>query len=191
MHPKPGIVGNAVEGLKATEQHEGAPDSYLLFLTLIALSFSWVEVERLVPWAGVAVGSPVSPRRHNRRLLRGAVKSVDEVYGLSTPGELSTSRRDPAHGGDPRGPAPRQPGQKVLIIGAAGGVGTLAVQIAKAFGGEVTGVCSSSKVDLVRSIGADEVIDYTREDFADGARRWVVIVDRAGRHAPSSAARLL
>jgi NADPH:quinone reductase-like Zn-dependent oxidoreductase len=60
-------------------------------------------------------------------------------------------------------------------------VGTLAVQVAKAFGARVTGVCSTSKVDLVRSIGADEVIDYTREDFADGRRRWGLIVDTAGR----------
>jgi len=74
-----------------------------------------------------------------------------------------------------------QPGQRVLVIGAAGGVGTLTVQVAKAFGAEVTGVCSTSKGALVRSIGADEVIDYTREDFADGTRRWDVIVDTAGR----------
>lgn len=77
--------------------------------------------------------------------------------------------------------APVRPGQTVLVIGAAGGVGTLAVQIAKSFGAEVTGVCSTSKVDLVRSIGADDVIDYTREDFTDGTRRWDVIVDNAGR----------
>jgi NADPH:quinone reductase-like Zn-dependent oxidoreductase len=74
-----------------------------------------------------------------------------------------------------------KPGQRALIIGAAGGVGTFAVQIAKAFGAEVTGVCSSSKAELVRSIGADEVIDYTREDFTDGSRRWDLIVDMAGR----------
>jgi NADPH:quinone reductase-like Zn-dependent oxidoreductase len=74
-----------------------------------------------------------------------------------------------------------RPGQKVLIIGAAGGVGSLAVQLARAFGAEVTGVCSTTKMDLVRSIGADQVIDYTREDFTDGQRRWDVIVDTAGR----------
>ena len=84
-----------------------------------------------------------------------------------------------------------QPGQKVLIVGAAGGVGTLAVQIAKAYGAEVTGVCSTSKADLVRSIGADDVIDYTREDFADGSRRWDVIVDTAGRRPLSQLRRAL
>jgi NADPH:quinone reductase-like Zn-dependent oxidoreductase len=74
-----------------------------------------------------------------------------------------------------------KPGQTVLVIGAGGGVGTNAVQIAKAFGARVTGVCSGSKADLVRSIGADDVIDYTREDFADCRRKWDVIVDTAGR----------
>ncbi len=78
-----------------------------------------------------------------------------------------------------------QRGQTVLVIGAAGGVGTFTVQIAKAFGAKVTGVCSTSKADLVRSIGADDVIDYTREDFTDGARRWDVIVDTAGRRSLS------
>jgi NADPH:quinone reductase-like Zn-dependent oxidoreductase len=68
----------------------------------------------------------------------------------------------------------------VLVTGAGGGVGTVAVQIAKAFGAEVTGVCSGSKADLVRSIGASEVIDYTRQEFANGSRRWDVIVDTAG-----------
>ena len=73
-----------------------------------------------------------------------------------------------------------QAGQKVLIIGASGGVGTFAVQIAKAFGAEVTGVCSTAKTDLVRAIGADHVIDYTREDFADGQHRYDVILDIGG-----------
>jgi len=71
-------------------------------------------------------------------------------------------------------------GQQVLIIGASGGVGTYAVQLAKAFGAWVTGVCSTSKVDLVRSIGADDVIDYTHEDFADGATRFDLILDTGG-----------
>ena len=72
------------------------------------------------------------------------------------------------------------PGQRVLIIGASGGVGTYAVQVAKAFGAHVTGVCSTSKVDMVRAIGADEVIDYTVEDFAAGDTRYDVIVDIGG-----------
>jgi len=71
-------------------------------------------------------------------------------------------------------------GQKVLVIGASGGVGTYAVQLAKAFGAEVTGVCSTTKVDIVRSIGADHVIDYTREDFAAAEPRYDVVVDIAG-----------
>jgi NADPH:quinone reductase-like Zn-dependent oxidoreductase len=74
-----------------------------------------------------------------------------------------------------------EPGQRVLVIGAGGGVGTLAVQIASAFGAQVTGVSSGGKADLVRSLGADDVIDYTLEDFTDGRRRWDAIVDTAGR----------
>jgi len=84
-----------------------------------------------------------------------------------------------------------QPGQTVLIIGAAGGVGSLAVQIAKAYGAKVTAVSSTSKEDLVRSIGADDVIDYTREDFTDGSRRWDVIIDTAGRRPLSELRRAL
>src|SRR5215208_2174564 len=79
------------------------------------------------------------------------------------------------------------PEQEVLIVGASGGVGTFAMQIAKAFGAHVTGVCSTAKVDMVRSIGADHVIDYTREDFAQSERRYDLILDIGGN---SSLARL-
>jgi NADPH:quinone reductase-like Zn-dependent oxidoreductase len=84
-----------------------------------------------------------------------------------------------------------EPGQRVLIIGAGGGVGTFAVQLAKAFGAEVTGVCSTTKLDLVRSIGADHVVDYTREDFADGEKRYDLILDTAGRRPLSYLRRAL
>jgi NADPH:quinone reductase-like Zn-dependent oxidoreductase len=84
-----------------------------------------------------------------------------------------------------------QPGERVLVIGAAGGVGTFAVQLAKAFGAEVTGVCSTTKVDLVRSIGADHVIDYTREDFAQTVQRYDLILDIAGNRSLSHLRRAL
>jgi len=73
-----------------------------------------------------------------------------------------------------------QAGQKVLIVGASGGVGTFAIQIAKTFGAEVTGVCSTAKVDAVRALGADHVVDYTSDDFADGEHRYDVILDIGG-----------
>ena len=84
-----------------------------------------------------------------------------------------------------------QPGQKVLINGAAGGVGTFAVQIAKSFGAEVTGVCSTRNVDMVRSIGADHVIDYTQEDFTKLGRRYDLIFDCVGNHSLSECRRVL
>ena len=127
----------------------------------------------------------------------------DEVFGMSTStfAEYATARPDklapkpanlsfeqaaavPVSGGTAlqavRDHGRVQAGEKVLIIGASGGVGSFAVQIAKAFGAEVTGVCSTAKVDMVRALGADHVIDYTREDFADGGRRYDVILDIGG-----------
>ena len=84
-----------------------------------------------------------------------------------------------------------QPGQKLLINGASGGVGTFAVQIAKAFGAEVTGVTSTRNVDLVRSIGADHVVDYTREDFTSGEGRYDLILDNVGNHSMARTRRAL
>ena len=84
-----------------------------------------------------------------------------------------------------------QPGQKVLINGAAGGVGTFAVQIAKSFGADVTGVCSTRNVDMVRSIGADQVIDYTQEDFTKSGQRYDLILDCVGNHSLSACRRVL
>jgi NADPH:quinone reductase-like Zn-dependent oxidoreductase len=118
-------------------------------------------------FAEYAVTSPdkLVPKPANLSFEQAAALPISGVTALQ-------ALRDKAH---------VQPGQTVLVIGAGGGVGTLAVQVAKAFGAHATGVASSLKLDLVRSIGADDVIDYTREDFTDGSMKWDVIVDTAGR----------
>lgn len=84
-----------------------------------------------------------------------------------------------------------QAGQRVLVIGASGGVGSFAVQLVKAVGAEVTGVCSTAKVDLVRALGADHVVDYTQKDFADGEHRYDVILDTGGSRPLSRLRRAL
>jgi NADPH:quinone reductase-like Zn-dependent oxidoreductase len=84
-----------------------------------------------------------------------------------------------------------QPGQKVLINGASGGIGTFTVQMAKHFGAEVTGVCSTRNMDMVRSIGADHVIDYTQEDFTQSGQRYDFILDIVANHSLSDTRRAL
>src|SRR5205823_11316424 len=84
-----------------------------------------------------------------------------------------------------------QAGQNVLINGAAGGVGTFAVQIARLFGAHVTGVCSTGNVEMVRSIGADRVIDYTQNDFTKSGERYDIVLDCVGNHSLSACRRLL
>jgi NADPH:quinone reductase-like Zn-dependent oxidoreductase len=84
-----------------------------------------------------------------------------------------------------------QSGHKVLINGAAGGVGTFAVQIARSFGADVTGVCSTRNVDLVRSLGASRVVDYTREDFIESGQRWDLMLDTVGNHSLADCRRVL
>ena len=84
-----------------------------------------------------------------------------------------------------------EPGQKVLINGASGGVGTFAVQIAKSFGAEVTGVCSTRNVEMVRSIGADHVFDYAQEDYTKTEQRYDIIIDNVGNHSLSANRRVL
>lgn len=124
---------------------------------------------------GIAEGSfaELAPARADKLVPKPARLSFEEAAAAPISGLTALqSIRDVAK---------VQPGQSVLVIGAGGGVGTLTVQVAKAYGARVTGVCSASKMDLVRSVGADDVIDYTREDLTDGSRRWDAIVDTAGR----------
>jgi NADPH:quinone reductase-like Zn-dependent oxidoreductase len=117
-------------------------------------------------FAGYACAQPgkLAHRPENLTAVQAAAVSVSALTALQ-------AVRDHGH---------VQAGQKVLVIGASGGVGTFAVQIAKAYGAEVTGVCSTTKMDLVQSIGADHVIDYTRADIADGAQHYDVIIDTGG-----------
>ena len=119
--------------------------------------------------------SRIAPKPANLTFEQAAAVPVSALTALQ-------AVRDQAH---------VQPGQQVLIIGASGGVGTFAVQIAKDLGGEVTGVCSAAKADLVRSIGADHVIDYASTDFTDGGHRYDVILDTGGNRSLAQLRRAL
>ena len=134
---------------------------------------------------GTSEGSFAEYARAREDKLAPKPANLSFVQAAAVPISASTALQAVRHKGQV------QPGQKVLIIGASGGVGTFAVQLAKAFGADVTGVCSTAKVDLVRSIGADKVIDYTREDFADGRQRYDLILDIGGNRSISHLRRAL
>ena len=119
---------------------------------------------------GALVGKPANASFEQAATL--GVAAITALQGLRDKGQLRA-------------------GQKVLVNGASGGVGTFAVQIAKAYGAEVTGVCSTRNVDLVRSTGADHVIDYTRADFTHGSERYDLILDNVGNHGLLDARRAL
>lgn len=121
--------------------------------------------------SGTGAFAELACAREDKLARKPANLTFQQAAALATSG--STALQALAKG-------PVGPGQKVLIIGAAGAVGGFAVQLAKAAGAHVTGVCSPSKIDLVRSLGADAVIDYTRDDFTAGAQHYDLIVDTAG-----------
>ena len=160
---------------------------------------------RGVEFAGVveAVGKDVTSIRAGAEVFGGARGTFAE-YAIARDGELTGMPSNLSFeqaAGVPvagitamramRDVANVQPGQKVLINGAAGGVGTFAVQIAAALGAEVTGVCSTANVDLVKSIGARHVVDYTRQDFTQAGVQYDVILDNAGSHSLSETRRAL
>lgn len=206
--PRPGkgevLIAVRAAGLDAGVWHLMSGKPYLLRLLGYGLRAPKVPVRgREVSGRVEAVGEGVS-----------AYGVGDEVFGIceGSFAQYATARQDklaPVPAGLPpeqaaalpisgltalqalRDAGRVQPGQRVLVIGAAGGVGTFAVQLAKAYGAHVTGVCSTTKTELVRGLGADEVIDYTREEFADGVRRYDLILDTAGNRALSHLRRAL
>src|SRR6266581_3327084 len=132
---------------------------------------------------GGAFAEYVCPRATRAVALKPASVSFEEAASVNIAGITALQAL--------RDKGKVQPGQKVLINGASGGVGTFAVQIAKSLGADVTGVCSTRNVDLVKSLGADHVIDYTKEDFAKGAERYDAILDNVPNHSLSECRRVL
>jgi NADPH:quinone reductase-like Zn-dependent oxidoreductase len=132
---------------------------------------------------GGAFAEYVCPRAHRAVALKPANVTFEQAASVNIAGITALQAL--------RDKGKVQPGQKVLINGASGGVGTFAVQIAKTFGADVTGVCSTRNVDLVQSLGADHVIDYTKEDFTKGEQRYDVILDNVANHSLSECRRVL
>src|SRR5438876_80361 len=126
---------------------------------------------------GGAFAEYVCPRATRAVALKPASVSLEDAASVNIAGITALQAL--------RDKGKVQLGQKVLINGASGGVGTFAVQIAKSLGADVTGVCSTRNVDLVKSLGADHVIDYTKEDFTKGAERYDVMLDNVGNHSLS------
>jgi len=198
------LVEVAAAGMDRGTWHSMAGKPYLMRV----MGFGFRRPKNRVPGLDVA-GTVVTVGSEVTRFKPG-----DEVFGMSRGSfaEYAAVREDklahkpanltfeqaavvPISGGTAlqalRDSGRVETGQKVLIIGASGGVGTYAVQLAKALGAEVTGVSSTAKVDLVRSIGADHVIDYTGEGYLDGANRYDLIVDIGGNNSLSRLRRAL
>jgi NADPH:quinone reductase-like Zn-dependent oxidoreductase len=198
------LISVAAAGMDRGTWHSMAGKPYLMRI----MGFGFRRPKNRVPGLDVA-GTVVAVGSEVTRFQTG-----DEVFGMSRGSfaEYAAAREDkleykpasltfeqaavvPISGGTAlqavRDSGRIEAGQKVLIIGASGGVGTYAVQLAKAFGAEVTGVSSTGKVELVRSIGADHVIDYTKGDYLDGANRYDLILDIGGNNSLSRLRRAL
>src|SRR2546429_3359782 len=147
------------------------------------------SVTQYKPGDEVFGGSTGAFAQYLCRRATGSVAPKPAGLTFEQAASINIAGTPPLQGG--RGQGKVEPGQKVLINGASGGVGTFAVQIAKSYGADVTGVCSTRNVDLVRSLGADHVIDYSKEDFAKGGGRYDVILDNVPNHSLSECRAIL